>query len=446
MFPIKGIEPNEVDVIQKELLNVCHLIEPVYLPVVEPCVYEGKCLLIVWAPGGCERPYRCPERIAKDVKSPKAYYIRKLASTVKATRQDEKELFELTGDVPFDDRPNVHADITDLKMNLLVEYLHEVGSDLAKSAEVDVVDKPDPTGEGMVEQTFRGPLHVQLRSALDYIRNRFLREKIFKYDDRPEAGRFWNYPYRAIEEVLANAVYHKSYRIAEPITVVVTPGAMTISSLPGPERSITDADLAACRMIGLHYRNRRIGDFLKELDLVEGRNTGIPVVVNVMRENGSPPPVFSSPENRDWLSVILPVNPHFRKMEDPISQRTALKTALTSQRGTNKNNGEESVRLADSGRIVGVMTAEEELEHIKVALKTALKTALIRRPAKVVERMGILLQQLLRDKDITIVALASLLGASRRTVQEDIAILKNLKVLDRVGPDNGGEWVVLLKW
>ena len=292
----------------------------------------------------------------------------------------------------------------------------------------------------------RGPLHVQLRSALDYIRNRFLREKIFKYDDRPEAGRFWNYPYRAIEEVLANAVYHKSYRIAEPITVVVTPGAMTISSLPGPERSITDADLAACRMIGLHYRNRRIGDFLKELDLVEGRNTGIPVVVNVMRENGSPPPVFSSPENRDWLSVTLPVNPHFCEMEGPISQRTALKTALTSQRGTNKNNGEESVRLADSGRIVGVMTAEEELEHIKVALKTALKTALIRRPAKVVERMGLLLQQLLRDKDITIVALASLLGASRRTVQEDIAILKNLKVLDRIGPDNGGEWVVLLKW
>ena len=489
VFPVKGIDPNEVDVIQKELLNVCHLIEPVYLPVVEPCVYEGKQLLIVWAPGGCERPYRCPERIAKDVKSPKAYYIRKLASTVKATRQDEKELFELTGDVPFDDRPNVHADITDLKMNLLVEYLHEVGSDLANSAEemsvadvarnmqiaagpaecfkpknvglmffnphpenffrcawIDVVDKPDPTGEGMVEQTFRGPLHVQLRSALDYIRNRFLREKIFKYDDRPEAGRFWNYPYRAIEEVLANAVYHKSYRIAEPITVVVTPEAMTISSLPGPERSITDTDLAACRMIGLHYRNRRIGDFLKELDLVEGRNTGIPVVVNVMRENGSPPPVFSSPENRDWLSVILPVNPHFREMENPISERTALKTALTSQRGTHKEEGEERGKFADSGRVVEVMTAEEELAHIKVALKVALKTALIHRSAKVVERMGILLQQLLRDKDITIVALASLLGASRRTVQEDIAILKGLKVIDRVGPDNGGEWIVQLKW
>ena len=87
-----------------------------------------------------------------------------------------------------------------------------------------------------------------------------------------------------------------------------------------------------------------------------------------------------------------------------------------------------------------------EVERIKVALKTALKTALIHRSAKVVERMGGVLQQLLRDKNVTIIALASLLGASRRTVQEDIAILKNLKVLDRIGPDNGGEWVVLLKW
>lgn len=493
VFPVKGIDPNEVDFIQKELLNVCHLIEPVYLPVVEPCVYEGKCLLIVWVPGGCERPYRCPEHIAKDAKSPKAFYIRKLASTVKATRQDEKELFELTGDVPFDDRPNVHADITDLKMNLLVEYLHEVGSDLANSAEemsvadvarnmqiaagpaecfkpknvglmffnphpenffrcawIDVVDKPDPTGEGMVEQTFRGPLHVQLRSALDYIRNRFLREKIFKYDDRPEAGRFWNYPYRAIEEVLANAVYHKSYRIAEPITVVVTPEAMTISSLPGPERSITDADLAACRMIGLHYRNRRIGDFLKELDLVEGRNTGIPVVVNVMRENGSPPPVFSSPENRDWLSVTLPVNPHFCEIESPISQRTALKTALTSQRRTNKGEGGECGDLSDSGRIVEVMTAEEELVLINNALKaTAFISHIIsqRRNAEdIYLRLANIIQSMRRDSHIGLEGLSKQLGVTRRTLQQDVKNLKSSGVLGRSGPKYGGEWVVLLKW
>jgi len=35
--------------------------------------------------------------------------------------------------------------------------------------------------------------------------------------------------------------------------------------------------------------NRRIGEFLKELDLTEGRSTGIPKILKVMKENGSPP-------------------------------------------------------------------------------------------------------------------------------------------------------------
>lgn len=478
VFPVKGIERNEVDRIQKELLNVCHLIDPLYLPVAEPCVYEGKLLLVVWAPGGCERPYKCPEHVIKDVKSPKAYYIRKLASTVKATRQDERDLFELTGDVPFDDRPNVHADITDLKMNLLVEYLHEVGSDLANDAEemsvadvarnmqiatgpaecfkpknvglmffnphpenffrcawIDVVDKPDPTGEGMVEMTFRGPLHVQLRSALDYIRNRFLREKIFKHDDRAEADRFWNYPYRAIEEALANAVYHKSYRIAEPITVTVTRTEMTISSLPGPDRSITDDDLSSFHMIGLHYRNRRIGEFLKELELVEGRNTGVPVIVDAMRNNRYPDPFFSSPETRDWMSVVLPIHTAF----DVMSIETAQKTALTTHGG----QGEERVSDWPEMRIY---TDCEEMEMIKAALETALKTALMQKPDKVLVRMAKIVQMILRNKKETVVSLAQVLGVSLRTLGVDMALLKTIHAVDRIGPDNGGEWVVILDY
>lgn len=482
VFPVKGIDPDDVDAIQKDLLNVCHMLEPLYLPVVEHCVYEGKDLLVIWAAGGSERPYKCPEHIAKNEKSPKAYYIRKMASTVKATQADEKELFELAGDVPFDDRPNMHASVTDLKMNLIVDYLHEVGCDLAAGAEdmsvseiarnmqiavgptecfkpknvglmffnphpenffrcawIDVVDKPDPTGEGMVEQTFRGPLHIQLRSALDYIRNRFLREKIFKHDDRAEADRFWNYPYRAIEEALANAVYHKSYRIAEPITVTVTQTEMTISSLPGPERSITDDGLKNFNMIGLHYRNRRIGEFLKELELVEGRNTGVPVIVNAMRNNHSPDPVFSSPENRDWLSVILPIHSAFGVMSAETAQKTAFKTALTSgegQKGEKPSNGPK----------MRIYTDSEELELIKGALKTALKTALMQRPGKILVRMAGIVQMILRDKKATVVSLSQRLGVSLRTLGVDMALLKKIHAIDRVGPDNGGEWVVLLRF
>ena len=61
--------------------------------------------------------------------------------------------------------------------------------------------------------------------------------------DRAEAIRVYNWPYRAVEEALSNAVYHRSYQIHEPITVTITPEKIEILSLPGPDRSITDDDL-----------------------------------------------------------------------------------------------------------------------------------------------------------------------------------------------------------
>ena len=52
-----------------------------------------------------------------------------------------------------------------------------------------------------------------------------------------------NMAYKAVEEALSNAVYHKSYRTPEPITVMVTPDRMEITSIPGPDRTITDEDM-----------------------------------------------------------------------------------------------------------------------------------------------------------------------------------------------------------
>ena len=358
VFPVKGLQPDSIDKIQKELLGICHLIEPLYLPVVEPVEYQGKMLLVIWAPGGDERPYACPDRILKKGKSPKSYYIRKMASTVKASRAAMKELFELSGDVPFDDRPNMQAAVTDLKVNLMADYLREIGSDLYPAAEgmsplelgkslrivrgaeenvkplnvrllffnphpedffryawIEVVDKPDPTGQGMTEKYFKGPLHIQLREALAFIKNYVLQEKVFKLSDRAEAERHWNYPYVAIEEALANAVYHKSYRKPEPIVVTFTPDRMEINSLPGPDRSIRKADLEKFRLFAKQDRNRRIGDFLKELELAEARNTGYPAILRAVERNGSPKPIIETNASRDYFTFVLPIHKYFRQSD-----------------------------------------------------------------------------------------------------------------------------------
>ena len=59
-IPVTGLNKGSIDRIQKELLNKCNLIEPRYLPVVESATYEGEDILIIWAPGGDDRPYKCP--------------------------------------------------------------------------------------------------------------------------------------------------------------------------------------------------------------------------------------------------------------------------------------------------------------------------------------------------------------------------------------------------
>ena len=214
----------------------------------------------------------------------------------------------LANNQPYDDRPNPAAKIEDLKSSLISEFLYAVKSDLYERslsqpvaetaasmrliggplewrkplnvglmffnerpedffpyARIVVVDKPDPTGIGMTEKIFTGPLNRQLRDALSYIKNYIIKEKVIKISNQAEAVRIFNLPYAAVEESLSNAVYHKSYQIGEPITVTVTPERMEITSLPGPDRTISNEDLMNRRLISRRYRNRRIGDFLKEL-------------------------------------------------------------------------------------------------------------------------------------------------------------------------------------
>ena len=52
-------------------------------------------------------------------------------------------------------------------------------------------------------------------------------------------------------------------------------------------------------------------DFLKELKLTEGRNTGFPTAFAALRENGSDMPEFEMEPGRGYLTVRLPIHPYF---------------------------------------------------------------------------------------------------------------------------------------
>ena len=121
-IPVKGIEKERIDGILKELIGLCHLIEPIYNPIAEPVIFDEKYIIVIWIPGGYGRPYK----VSKDIfanKGNKAYYIRKFSSTIVASSEEEKQLFYVSTDIPFDDRPNLVTDISDLNISLIRKHL-----------------------------------------------------------------------------------------------------------------------------------------------------------------------------------------------------------------------------------------------------------------------------------------------------------------------------------
>ncbi len=354
VLPPEGLPLKKIDAIQKEIVALGYRMVPYYHPIIAPYEIEGKHILVLWAAGGQTRPYKAPVSLAKNERE-YAYYIRKGSVTVRAGHRDEAELVSLAATVPFDDRMNQHAALEDLDLGLIRTYLKQIQSDLFKeSAKMDfirlcrqmnIVDGPDesvwpknvglmffndtpsrffpqtqidvvhfPDGldaDSFTEKIFKGPLHIMLQEALSHIQSLVIEEKVVKHPDRAEADRFFNYPFAAIEEALSNAVYHRSYEIREPIEVRVLPDAITIGSYPGPDRSIRDQDIRRFRFLSRRYRNRRVGEFLKELEMTEGRGTGIPKMLREIKKNGSPEPIFHTNEDRTFFLIEFPVHPDF---------------------------------------------------------------------------------------------------------------------------------------
>ena len=122
VYPLKGIPFDKVDAYQKNILAKCKLIRPAYMPIAEVVDYADKKFIVLWCPGGDNRPYSSPKTMAKDNKE-RIYYIRKMSNTVEPSDDEVKDLFSLANKIPFDDRVNHQAEISDLNITLIQNYL-----------------------------------------------------------------------------------------------------------------------------------------------------------------------------------------------------------------------------------------------------------------------------------------------------------------------------------
>jgi ATP-dependent DNA helicase RecG len=68
IFPPAGLAANQLDRIQQELLRYCNLIQPSYFPILSVEQHEGRNLIVLWAPGGQNRPYKAPRAVTARMK------------------------------------------------------------------------------------------------------------------------------------------------------------------------------------------------------------------------------------------------------------------------------------------------------------------------------------------------------------------------------------------
>ena len=154
---------------------------------------------------------------------------------------------------------------------------------------------------------------------------------------------------------------------------------MTILNCPGPDRSISKEDIEKGDMLkSRRYRNRRLGDFLKELDLTEGRSTGVPTIQTKLAENGSPRAIFETTDDR--LTFLITITIHEMCSESSETTNESSGTHLESSERTTKS----------SERILDLIKNKPTISAAEIAMEIDMSSRRVEKQIKKLREAGII--------------------------------------------------------
>ena len=353
--PVMGVPDEQLDRIQQQMVGFNNLFAPYYLPRVSVEEVDGKNVVVIWAPVGVNRPYSIRMDVTNNNDKREAFYVRSGTSSIVAKGEVLDELRDMASRVPFDGRGNPDIKEDDIDYVLIREYLQAVKSrmvgELKHLDTMDLLERMDlltgPTERRMIknvaammfcnhpekffpytqvsvvvfpegkvqnpnrfsEKTFKGSVPTIVRGVMQYLKDVVITEYVSKPKDKMQSERWFNYPYQALEESVVNAMYHRDYQVQQEVEITIEPDGIRILSLSGPDRSISNEALKECKCLySRRYKNNRLGDFLKELDLTEARCTGIPTIQDELLKNGSPKASIETDEDRSYFLMYIPVH------------------------------------------------------------------------------------------------------------------------------------------
>ena len=136
----------------------------------------------------------------------------------------------------------------------------------------------------------------------------------------------------------------------EPVTIEIEPDCINIMNFPGIDRSISEKTISeGKRFVSRYYRNRRLGEFLKELDLSEGHSSGIPTIQEELEKNGSPRAEFFTDEDRRAMRIRIPIHPAFLEADDEVLLPDSYEKATKKSSKKKIDQYEKILKLLNDG-------------------------------------------------------------------------------------------------
>jgi predicted HTH transcriptional regulator len=159
-------------------------------------------------------------------------------------------------------------------------------------------DRSEPTAE---RHTFIGNIIGQAKRIIALLTT----QTYTAFDKLSNKPNQVNYPIRALQEAVVNAIVHRDYEMNDPIRITVFLDRIEIKS-PGALHWGVGKEQFLQGKASAKWRNQSFADIFNRLQLAQSEGQGIPTIFRTMKEEGCPKPIFEF--ETESVTCILPAN------------------------------------------------------------------------------------------------------------------------------------------
>ncbi|MCQ2318050.1 MAG: helix-turn-helix domain-containing protein [Bacteroidales bacterium] len=269
------------------------------------------------------------------------------------------------------------------------------------------VDKANGVMDALDDEEYSGSLVTLLQAGMDFVKRNSKKAWRKTPDNRLE---YPEYPERAVEEGLVNALIHRNYlELGSEIHIDMYDDRLEIFSPGGLMDGGSIKDMDVMKMAS-RRRNPVLADVFNRLKYMERRGSGFKKIISAYKEHEGYKEGFDPAFSTPWDSFVL----------------TLPKFNVVEIEGVCVSNGDDAEDIEEQDGRKGDFT--ETLQKLYRNLTQTDK--------KIIELI-------VSDNFITTTQMAAQIGKSRQTIATRMKELQDRGIVKRNGPDNGGFWEIV---